>query len=80
MVTDGITEAANAAQELYGGARLRAALAGLDTGPDAATITRVVREDVGRFVAGAEPSDDLAILVLHWKGPARIPASTLSAG
>jgi adenylate cyclase len=80
MVTDGITEAANAAQDLYGSARLRAALAGLDAGPDAATITRMVREDVGRFVAGAEPSDDLAILVLHWKGSARLPVAALTAG
>ena len=80
MVTDGITEAANAAQELYGNARLRTALAGLDAAPDAATITRAVREDVGRFVAGAEPSDDLAILVVHWMGPAAAPRRAVSAG
>ena len=79
MVTDGITEAANAAQELYGNVRLRAALAGLDAASDAATITRTVREDVGRFVAGAEPSDDLAILVLHWKGPAGGPGAAVTA-
>ena len=80
MVTDGITEAANAAQELYGNARLSTALAGLDAAPDAATITRAVREDVGRFVAGAEPSDDLAILVVHWMGPAATPLRAVSAG
>lgn len=80
MVTDGITEAANAAQELYGNARLRAALAGLATGAEASAITRSVREDVGRFVAGAEPSDDLAILVVHWRGPGDAPAAPLSAG
>lgn len=80
MVTDGITEAANAAQELYGNGRLRAVLAGLDVASDAATITHGVREDVGRFVAGAEASDDLAILVLHWKGPADGPGSAVSAG
>ena len=80
MVTDGITEAANAAQELYGSTRLRAALAGIATAADAATITRTVREDVGRFVAGAEPSDDLAILVVHWRGPATAPGGPVSAG
>ncbi len=79
MVTDGITEATNAADELYGSARLHAALAGMALAPTAADITRHVRQDVGQFVAGAEASDDLAILVLHWKGPTP-PAQALSAG
>ncbi len=78
MVTDGITEAANANNELYGSARLRTALAGMALAPTASDITCHVREDVGRFVAGAEASDDLAILVLHWKGPTP-PAQSLSA-
>lgn len=80
MVTDGITEAANAAQELYGGRRLHDALAVLDSRAEAHGITQQVRQDVGRFVAGAEPSDDLAILVLHWKGPGAPAAGPLSAG
>ena len=71
MVTDGITEAANSAGELYGSVRLRKALAGLGAGPTAEAITRHVRQDVATFVAGAEASDDLAILVLHWIGPLR---------
>jgi len=81
MVTDGITEATNSASELYGSARLRAALAAMELAPAASDITRLVREDVGRFVAGAEASDDLAILVLHWKGPAAAAAlGAVSAG
>ncbi len=73
MVTDGITEAANAQGQLYGSERLRAALAALPAGPAAGEITQQVRADVARFVDGAEPSDDLAILVLHWRGPADTP-------
>ena len=73
MVTDGITEAANGDDALYGSARLRAALAALGVDPSADAITRHVREDVGAFVAGAEASDDLAILVLHWIGPLARP-------
>ncbi len=69
MVTDGITEATNGAGELYGSSRLRAALAGLAAGVSADAISRQVRQDVGVFVAGAEASDDLAVLVLHWIGP-----------
>jgi serine phosphatase RsbU (regulator of sigma subunit) len=69
MVTDGITEAADAGSALYGSARLRAALATVPPQASAGDITRQVRQDVGAFVAGAEASDDLAILVLHWRGP-----------
>ncbi len=69
MVTDGITEAANEARELYGGVRMRQALTQIGTG-GADAIVRELREDVARFVAGAEASDDLAILVVHWHGPA----------
>ncbi len=69
MVTDGITEAANAAGELYGNARMCQAL-GLAGDGGAGTIVQTLRQDVGRFVAGAEASDDLAILVVHWLGPA----------
>jgi serine phosphatase RsbU (regulator of sigma subunit) len=69
MVTDGITEAANDAGELYGSVRMRHALAQAGDG-GADTIVRELRQDVGRFVAQAEASDDLAILVVHWHGPA----------
>ena len=70
MVTDGITEAVNGADALYGSGRLNDALARCGSNADADTIVRVVREDVAQFVAGAEASDDMAILVLQWQGPA----------
>lgn len=69
MVTDGITEAANGAGDLYGSARMRQALAKAGDGA-ADDVVRVLREDVAGFVAGAEASDDLAILVVQWHGPA----------
>ncbi len=85
MVTDGITEAANGADELYGSARLCDALARCGGGKaDATMIVQVVREDVAQFVAGAEASDDMAILALHWHGPGRQEpaqaATSISAG
>ena len=46
-----------------------AALAGWPQEASAAAISARLREDVGQFVDGAEASDDLAILVLHWHGP-----------
>lgn len=79
MVTDGITEAADASGQLFGGVRLRESLASLPRQPSSEAITARVREDVGIFVSGAEASDDLAVLVLHWIGPPPAPAG-LSAG
>ena len=70
MVTDGITEAMDRDGALFGSARLREALAALPAQPTVRDITAQVRGHVGQFVAEAEPSDDLAILVLHWIGRA----------
>ena len=70
MVTDGITEATNASGDLFGSGRLRAALAAMPPMATAGDVTSQVRHAVGLFVAGAEPSDDLAILVVHWHAAA----------
>ncbi len=70
LVTDGVTEAANAAGELYGRRRLEALLRRLGDAPDAAAIGEAVRRDVAGFGAGVDAADDMAILVLRWRGPA----------
>ncbi|HYE90610.1 MAG TPA: CHASE2 domain-containing protein [Terriglobales bacterium] len=69
LMTDGVTEAMNPAGELYGRARLEAVLKAVDPARLPAAIVEAVRADVARFTAGAEPADDLAILVLRWNGP-----------
>ena len=69
MVTDGITEAANSDQELYGNTRLQAALATAGDGASVDAILRHLRASVAAFVDGAEASDDMAVLVLRWNGP-----------
>lgn len=71
LITDGITEAMNAAGELYGQARMDRALAQGGGGAAVpAAIVDAVRADVRRHVAGAEASDDLTLLVLRWNGAA----------
>ena len=65
MITDGISEAMNAAGEIYGIARLEAVL--MQAGNDEVdALVQRIRSDVGRHVAGAEPSDDLTLLVIRW--------------
>jgi CHASE2 domain-containing sensor protein len=68
LITDGITEAAGAAGLLYGRERLEALLSGLGPSASAAEVGEAIRRDVVAFTGGAEPSDDMAVLVLRWTG------------
>ncbi|HUQ75379.1 MAG TPA: CHASE2 domain-containing protein [Burkholderiales bacterium] len=63
VVTDGVTEAMNERGELYGSVRLLEKVKGIDT-PRA--IVQTVRDDVRRFAASAEQSDDLTLLCVRW--------------
>ena len=72
LMTDGVSEAQNPARELYGSARVQAVLARCRReASDAAAFVRALHDDVLAFAAGAEPSDDLTLLVLRLRGPAR---------
>ena len=70
LTTDGITEAMNEAGDLYGNERLDELLAKASDGHglNPTAVVHAVREDVRTFVGTAEPSDDLTLLVLCWKG------------
>ena len=71
LVSDGVTEARNAAGELYGSARLTDTLARLQrAGVGAQALLDALQADVSAFVGGAEPADDLTVLALRWIGPA----------
>ncbi|HEY6135714.1 MAG TPA: CHASE2 domain-containing protein [Rubrivivax sp.] len=70
MLTDGVTEAQNAAGELYGPARVGKALLALNRrGASARVAVDTLVSDVAVFVGGAEAADDLTILALRWHGP-----------
>lgn len=68
LITDGITEAVNAAGEFYGRQRLEDLLARLAPGADANAVGEAIKLDVTRFATGIEASDDLAILAFRWNG------------
>lgn len=65
MYTDGITEAMNAGNEIYGGERLEKALHDAGTLSAQALIERI-RTNVGQHVGTAEASDDMTLLVIRW--------------
>jgi sigma-B regulation protein RsbU (phosphoserine phosphatase) len=64
VYSDGVTEAMNAQEELYGDERLRAVLEALPPMAAREVATRL-EADVERFVAGAPRHDDLSLLVLR---------------
>ena len=68
LFTDGVTEAMNADNELYGKQRLFTVLKSSVGATDAIQIVNAVRDDVRAFVKDMERSDDLTILALRWNG------------
>ena len=66
-MTDGVTEAMNAAGELYGAGRLSALLAHLPA-VDPTMVANEIETAIAEFSRGAEPADDLTILALQWRG------------
>ena len=76
LMTDGVTEAHNAAGELYGHARAERAIGDLFGGnATAREVVTALQADVRAFEGGAEPNDDLTLIALRWNGPAPATAS-----
>ena len=66
MFTDGVTEAFDLEQRLYGERRLQELIAA-DAGDDPALLVDTLCADVARHAAGAPQSDDITIAALHWQ-------------
>jgi sigma-B regulation protein RsbU (phosphoserine phosphatase) len=66
LYSDGVTEAFNPQEELYGNERLLAD-AGRFSGEPAIDITTGLLKNIRAFVAGAPQSDDIAILTMKMK-------------
>lgn len=70
MYTDGITEASNREQRMYGIERTVASLAMVPPAAPAADYIERLLGDVDRFVANAAQADDITVLALTWHGAA----------
>ena len=68
LSTDGVTEAMDPAQTLYGRERLETLLVSMDEGASAEQVVQAVADDVTRFADGSEPNDDLTVMVLEFRG------------
>ena len=70
LYTDGVTEALNPAQELYGEDRLRSAL-NVDAGRNTAVeiLLPYIHAELEAFAQDAEQADDITMLGLTYHGP-----------
>lgn len=68
LYTDGVTEATSINTELYGEERLQTYL-NEHRSDDIHMIPGGIKEDIERFINGAEQFDDITMLVLEYKGP-----------
>jgi serine phosphatase RsbU (regulator of sigma subunit) len=66
LVTDGVTEARNEAGDLLSTQEVWKALGVMPASAAAREIAVGLRDAVAAFVGGAEPADDIAILVVRW--------------
>jgi len=67
LYTDGVTEAMNINNDQYSEPRLLNILNNLDT-KDIVEIEKVVKKDIKEFTKGAEPSDDITMLIFKYNG------------
>ena len=72
IVSDGVTEAHDPGEALYGAARVERVLAAASSAPRSG---RRAARDVKAFASGAEPADDMTVLALRWRGPSSDDAS-----
>jgi serine phosphatase RsbU (regulator of sigma subunit) len=62
--TDGIIEAENNDEEIYGTERLLNLVAGMDSSASAEDVIQAILQDVGDFAGNAEQYDDMTVVVM----------------
>lgn len=70
LFTDGVSEAANADDDLFTTRRIESALATVRPETTARHLAEGLADDVRVFVGATPQSDDIAILVVRYEGPA----------
>ncbi len=71
LYTDGVTEAMDAQGQLYGRERLCRLLGELDRTISCADIIAAVQRNLQEYGAVEERADDITMLALRWRGPAK---------
>jgi phosphoserine phosphatase RsbU/P len=69
LFSDGVTEAMDPDDQMYGGPRLRDALAGLHEA-SLGHLQKIVLESIETFTRGAAQADDITLLLVRYRAPA----------
>ncbi len=77
--TDGVSEAQNASGELFGEERIYRYVESLRGGCGAREIGERLLDELGSFLAGVEPQDDITLLVLRVLEPSAEPRDPMAA-
>jgi sigma-B regulation protein RsbU (phosphoserine phosphatase) len=64
LYTDGIIEAENEAEEMYGTERLLSLVTDMDPAASAEDFIQAILQDVAQFAGSAEQYDDMTVVVL----------------
>lgn len=73
LYTDGVPEAANSKEELFGTERMLKAL-NQTTDADPEQTLKNMGKDVDKFAEGAEQFDDITMLCMEYRGPSQEPS------
>ena len=76
LVSDGVPEAMNRAQELFGRGRVSPMLGAMPAGLSAEERVGAVNSEIRKYSEGAEQADDITVLVVRWHGPRALAAGT----
>ena len=71
LYTDGVTEAMDEADALYGEERMDRRLSALPPGASVHDVIREIQDDVDAFSGAREQADDITMLALRYDGPGR---------
>jgi sigma-B regulation protein RsbU (phosphoserine phosphatase) len=69
LYSDGVTEAMDPDEQMYGVSRLRGVLAGQQAAP-LERIEKTILESVRKFTRGADQRDDITLLLIRYRGAA----------
>jgi len=75
LFSDGVTEAMNPADEMFGTERLREALTGQAEAP-LDQLQKIVLGSIERFTSGANQADDITLLIVRYRAAAHAVSTT----
>ncbi len=71
LFSDGVTEAMNLAEEMFGSARLRDVVSGMRDVPPLEELQKTILGAIENFTSGAKQADDITLLLVRYRSASR---------